>query len=310
MLDWALRYGRACAERILADPDLDCVNRPASEHNVAGDPLAGIENLLASGAVYALGDLFALSGHEVFRDAARRIAAPLVPELLDPYGDPGPAAVGHYRWALADGSLDDGIRAVLAHMPEESGAELAMVVPQARRRRETGVGKRADMIYWGEWSDDGSVRPMREPTTAALTLAWQMTGDVSFARRALKTAAAKLGMARRVLRGGRDHACGAASIHAVAAGHGRNWGQGAVTACYGPLLLGTREVQSRVTPMVEVRGEGLVSLVRPPIVGDGEVTFYNGTDAAVRAEWRLDGEEWRPLEVGAGKSVSSPLART
>ncbi len=38
----------------------------------------------------------------------------------------------------------------------------------------------------------------------------------------------------------------------MAAGHGRNWGCGAVTGCYGPLLLGTREVQGALAPAVEV----------------------------------------------------------
>ena len=71
------------------------------------------------------------------------------------------------------------------------------------------------------------------------------------ARRALGAAAAKFAMARRVLRGGREHADMGGAICSVAAGHGRNWGCGAVTGCYGTLLMGTREIQGAVVPLVE-----------------------------------------------------------
>ena len=108
---WALRYGRRRAEQIIACEgplpvlwDLDGRGlhiedietkeqrtMSAAEHHVAGDALAGVENMLASGVVYALGDLFLLSGEEVFKEAARRLVEPLVGELLDPYADPAAA---------------------------------------------------------------------------------------------------------------------------------------------------------------------------------------------------------------------------
>ena len=130
---------------------------------------------------------------------------------------------------------------------------LALVFPQEIRRRERGVGRRSDMAYWGEWSDDGSVQPIREPSTATLTLAYQITGNPEFAMRAFRSASTRLMMARRVLRGGREHADMGGAVCSVAAGHGRNWGHGAVTSCYGPLLLGTRERQSAVVQTLEVR---------------------------------------------------------
>ena len=87
--DWALRYGRKRAERLLAADgrmpvlwDLDGRGlqpedlqtraergMAANNHHIAGDPLAGIENLLASGAIYALGNLFLLEGDDIFRRA-------------------------------------------------------------------------------------------------------------------------------------------------------------------------------------------------------------------------------------------------
>jgi hypothetical protein len=114
-------------------------------------------------------------------------------------------------------------------------------------------------------------------------------------------------MARRVLRGGREHADMGGAICSVAAGHGRNWGQGAVTGCYGPLLLGTREVQSRTVTLVEMREghlpEEVLSLVRPPVGGDGEVLFYNGGGENAAFAWRPAGSaEWREVALEPGES--------
>ena len=335
-LTWALRYGRKRAERLIAAPDpmpliwtlegegLDeaAVNAKhlqrlvASTHHIPRDPLAGIEVLLASGAIYALGDLYLLSGDETFKTAAKRIVEPLVTSLNDPYNDPAAAALSYYRWTFEDPDFDAATCAVLADLPDEPPERLALIFPQETRRREPGVGKRADMAYWGEWSDDGSVKPIQEPSTATLTLAYQVTGDITYAMRALRNAGTRLGMARRVLRGGREHADMGGAVCSVAAGHGRNWGQGAVTACYGPLLLGTCEVQSEVTQLLELKQSNgnnhppptLLSLVRPILgsqKGNTEAVFYNGGDAALTFSWRLqaDGEAaWRTTTLGAGET--------
>ena len=324
--DWALRYGRKRAERLLAADgpmpvlwDLDGRGlqpedlqtraergMAANNHHIAADPLAGIENLLASGAVYALGDLFLLEGDDIFRRAAKRIVEPLIGELLDPYADPAAAALSYYRHTFADSSLDDAMCAVLARQPTEPEAPWAMVFPQERKRREPGVGKRSDMIYWGHWAEDGSVQPSREPSTAALALGYQLTGEWTMARRALGAAAAKFAMARRVLRGGREHADMGGAICSVAAGHGRNWGCGAVTGCYGPLLMGTREIQGAVVPLVEWAAgylpEQILALLQPPVSGPGTVLFYNGGEERQALEWRMAGAaDWQRVELAPGE---------
>ena len=328
-LQWALRYGRCRAQRILdagdgpmpllwetggkglREGDLttrEQISMSASGHHIKGDPLAGIENMLASGAIYALGDLFLLSGEDIFRQAARKIAAPLVDELLDPYCDPGSAAVGYYRWTFDDDSLDEQILKVLEKMPPDTDAKLAMIFPQEYHRRETGVGKRNDMVYWGLWDEDGSAVPIREPSTAALTLAYQMTGELGFAKRALKSASIRLMMARRVLRGGREHSDMGGAICSVAAGHGRNWGHGAVTGCYGPLLLGTRIIQSKLTSLIEVKDGSqiarlpaeVISLVIPPVGKKGEVLFCNRGGETVAFSWqcsKTEETEWRQIKL-------------
>ncbi len=316
-VEWALQYGRKRAERIIAAPDPmpllwdlngnglseEDVNEKnlhrlvASSHHIPGDPLAGIENLLASGAIYAMGDLYLLSEEEIFQTAAKRIVEPLVTSLDNPYNDPASAALSYYRWTFNDTCFDETIREGLEKLPSTPPELLALVFPQQNRRREPGVGKRADMAYWGEWSDDGSVKPIREPSTATLTLAYQVTGDVTYALRALQSAATRLNMARRVLRGGREHADMGGAVCSVAAGHGRNWGQGAVTACYGPLLLGTREVLGKVSPLITIKNadgknqipSNLLSLVRPLIGKDYnvEVIFYNSGDSPFTFSWQF-----------------------
>ena len=310
--DWALRYGRKRAERLLAADgrmpvlwDLDGRGlqpedlqtraergMAANNDHIAGDPLAGIENLLASGAVYALGDLFLLEGDDIFRRAAKRIVEPLIGELLDPYADPAAAALSYYRRTFADSSLDDAMCAVLARQPAEPEAPWAMAFAQERKRREPGVGKRSDMIYWGHWAENGSVQPSREPSTAALALGYQLTGEWT--------------MARRVLRGGREHADMGGAICSVAAGHGRNWGCGAVTGCYGLLLMGTCEVQGAVVPLVEWAAghlpEQILALLQPPVSRPGAVLFYNGGEERQVLGWRMTGTaDWQRIELAPGE---------
>lgn len=337
--EWALRYGRRRAGQIAATPegplplmwapdgtpvyarDIDTEARrktSAQSHHAAGDPLAGVEVLLASGAIYALGDLFGHTGEAVFRDAARRIAVPLVAELGRPYADPGAAAVGYYRRAFHDSALDEAIRGQIAAMPAEQPGDLALIAPERRERRWPGVGMRNDMLYWGVWNpEDGAVTPTREPSTAALTLAYQLTGDTAYARRAFRAAATKLMMARRILRGGREHADMGGAVCSVAAGHGRNWGIGAVTGCYGVLTLGTREVASAVQPEVEVRQadgtpglpEAVLALVVPPVPGPGSVGLLNGGEAPVTFAWRPAGDAvWQDAALAPGEERVLTLA--
>ena len=80
------------------------------------------------------------------------------------------------------------------------------------------------------------------------------------------------------------------------------------------LLLGTREIQSAVVPMLEVRtdtGEhhlpqDLLSLTRPPMEGYGDVVFYNGGNATLSFSWRTKAKpaadsDWRDLQIEPGK---------
>jgi len=322
-LDWAVGYGQKRAQQICeAEGDRlpvmwDHAGRPvfqedltrsqgamaAQNHHVQGDPLVGVEVLLASGAIYALGDLFRETGDSVFSAAAKRIAEPMVDQLLDPYSDPGAAALLYYRWTFGDSSLDTRIENQVRNLPSEEQGELTMMFPEHRRRTWPGVGKRMDMTYWGVWQPDGSVTPTREPSTSALVLAYQTTGEDAYACRAFNQAARKLTVARRVLRGGREHADMGGAVCSAAAGHGRNWGWGAVTGCYGPLMMGTREIKGAVEPAFRVESYGkmklpedVLTLYRPEDGGGGEVSIYNG------------GPNPHKLTIHAGTAVAVDVA--
>lgn len=329
-IDWAVRYGRRRAQMICDVPkgSLPIAWGPDGEpvwpekatesqaraaqagHHVPGDPLIGVECLLASGAIYVLGDLFEATSEEVFKDAARRIVEPLIGQLGDPYADPGAAAISYYRVAFDDKRYDEAILEQARRFPGPTAGELAMVFPEVRRRMLMGVGKRADQTFWGEWEEKtGNITATKQPSTAALTLAYQLTGDVPFAARALDQAERKLTVARRVLRGGREHADMGGAVCSTAAGHGRNWGWGAVTGCYGPLLLGTCEIKSAVMPALHVRDDAkqyrlpdpVLSLYRP----QGETRFYNGGDEPVLFSWHRPGEALRKETLRPGEALEA-----
>ena len=88
-----------------------------------------------------------------------------------------------------------------------------------------------------------------------------------------------------------------------------------MTGCYGPLLLGTREILSGLTPTIEVKNEReevrlpkeIVSLVKPPVGNEGEVLFFNGGERAVRFSWRRRGEGWISLTLAPDEVRRFPI---
>ena len=331
-LDWSIRYGRKRAARILSWPeipllwDLDGnalsptqVNQLGlhslanSHHHHSGNRLGGIENLLASGAVYALGDLYLLSGDPIFQQATRKIVEPLIPTLVDPYNDPGAAVISYYRITFQDSSFDPLIETQIGKFPDSPPDQLALIFPERRKIRGLGVGKRADMALWGEWSEDGSVIPIQEPSTATLSLAYELTDDPVYAMRAFKSAVTRLSIARRVLRGGREHADMGSAICSVAAGHGRNWGTGAVTGCYGKLLLGLSLDQGQLNSVIEIRQSSggklippqLLSLVQLKFCRQYRIVFYNGSNIDLSFAWRLvnPSSNWEEVNLSVGEII-------
>jgi len=95
------------------------------------------------------------------------------------------------------------------------------------------------------------------------------------------------------------------SVAAVAQGHGRNWGIGAVTGCLGPLLLGTTERCGAVDPRL-VLADGL-----PPgtasLVAEDHVLFANYDEAAATIRWRYGESGTRTTELASNAVIREEL---
>lgn len=286
--EWALRYGRARARRVLDAPDplperwdLDGrpipLEAPAGEHHVAADPLRGVEQLLASGGVHALADLHALDPDPVFRAAAARVVATLLDQLGDPYADPAAAAVRRFRLGFADDRFDARLRADIGRWCIDDQPEHVVLPPRALRSDHgPGVGRRKDMQRWYREDGDGALRPSALACPAAATLAWDLTGELVYPLHALRVARRRTAVALRGLRSGREHADKGCSIASVMAGHGRNWGIGAVTGCLQQLLVGGDVVNGLLDPAVTVSlgNPEVVHLVRSQ-PGGNEMHLWN-----------------------------------
>ena len=79
-----------------------------------------------------------------------------------------------------------------------------------------------------------------------------------------------------------------------------------------PLLMGTREIQGAVVPLVEWAAghlpEQILALVQPPVSGPGAVLFYNGGEERQALEWRMAGTtDWQCVELAPGGVRECPL---
>ena len=87
---------------------------------------------------------------------------------------------------------------------------------------------------------------------------------------------------------------------------GNDWGAGAVTGCYGPLLLGTRDRMSAPTPRIQLADApaGLLSLV-----SDDAARFYNGSADDIACRWRPAATgRWHDLTLAPGSETTAPLS--
>ena len=119
-----------------------------------------------------------------------------------------------------------------------------------------GIGKRSDMIRWAYRDESGELLAEGSPSPSTLMLAYQITGDETYAARSMELAACRLRLARGCLRDGRRHGCGARSVSAVASGHGRDSGYGNVTGSFYALTLGATRYAAHEHAAIEVPPTG------------------------------------------------------
>ena len=110
--------------------------------------------------------------------------------------------------------------------------------PENENVRLKGIGNRKDMIYW-YYLEKLEAKHTDEPPTSFFTLAYNITGKIEFAERALKTSSRKIKIASSILRSGHEHSDSGKLYSSVISGHGRNWGVGSITGCYPSLFIGS-----------------------------------------------------------------------
>ena len=307
-IEWALNYGKKFAKRITDSDEIipvawgldgtrfypeDMKEKAerflaANHHHLAGDKLSGLENFIASGAIYAFGDLYSVSQEMVFKEAAKEIVSKLLNCASNPYADPVAAAISYYRNTFEDYSFDEKIIEISKNIPSYDSAELALVIPEKNKIRLAGIGNRKDMVYWQLLNLDGKFEFLTEPPTSFFTLIYQITGDINHAYRALTMAARKFKIARSALRSGYEHADMGRAVCSVSSGHGRNWGIGSVTGCYSPLILGTSESFGSLNPIIEWTSSnismGCISIIRRLDSNSSELNLFNFSNNNIQVE--------------------------
>ena len=297
-LDWSFLYGKMFAKRILNSkkgipvawdengieffPNDMISNKEkflaANHHHLPNDPMSGVENLLASGAIFAFGNLYKIFKDDIFLKTSKKIISCLLNIIVEPYSDPVAASVSFYRNTFFDFSFDSQILKILENIPQHNESEIMLGIFEKNKIRLSGVGNRKDMVFWYTLNNN-IPKPLNEPPTSFFTLAYQITGKAKYAERALDMASRKIKVAASVLRDGSEHADMGCAISSIISGHGRNWGIGPVSGCYPMLLIGSDENFSNtvtlikfLTPTISL---GCMPLIRVLNDQSVEINIYN-----------------------------------
>ena len=272
---WNSEWKEFFSENMLSDEEKFLA---ANHHHLNNNSLSGTENLLASGAIFIFGYLYEITKEEVFFAASKNILKNLLSILKNPYSDVVGIIFDYYRFVFADDSFDNQILSLVESVPPNDITELMLGFPEEQKIRMEGIGNRKDMLYW--YNLKGlNPKLLDEPPTSFFTLAYNITGELKYAERALKTASRKITIASSLLRAGYEHADSGKLFCSIVSGHGRNWGVGTVTGCYSPLLIGSNENLGLHDYIFKFRSptisRGCFPMVRKLINGEIELFIYN-----------------------------------
>ncbi len=209
-------------------------------HHSDDDELSGIESLIASGFIYTFGYLYNLYKEDIFLKASRKIIQILIPILTLPYSDSASSMISYYRKTFGDYTFDQDIILHQRKMSSTNIDELMLGIFEKEKNKLKGIGKRKDMIYW-YYLDKNNLRLLNEPPTSFFCLMYQITGEIKYVERAFNIASRKIRIGSSKLKLGYQHSDAGCYLSSVISGHGRNWGIGAITGFYGPLLIGSDE---------------------------------------------------------------------
>lgn len=161
-LDLSAGYGERWAQAILDAPtdepptvlrsgesaaDEEEVRRATGAQHHGGSALDRVEPHIPAGTIDVMLDLFALTGDEVYADAARRLCRALLPALSDPYSNPPGALLSRYRTATGDTSLDDAIRERFTAGIDETLGGLDGMLRFLKQTRVSGYALAAVRLY-------------------------------------------------------------------------------------------------------------------------------------------------------------------
>lgn len=173
------------------DANWNVVSQETGQGNVKAH---GIGYWLNTGFVGVMLDLFALTGAQRYADLARRILTACVAEAKAPVSNSMLLShLGWHRLATGDASFDGVFQGHL---------EQALAAPLPVGARAVGVPPTLQF----QWEYEGE-KPAADYSPSFLCFAWQVTGDLRCAERALALAARRLELARSVGDDSRSHGC-------------------------------------------------------------------------------------------------------
>lgn len=278
------RYGeRLGAERRLARPDV-------------------LERHVAAWSIDTFLDLFELVGERRYLDVARVMLEGLVRHVGDPYADPVAPLFSRYRRLSGDRGFDAALLLAIpaSHARQDPARSNTMVFDDGPAPHPMGLGRRRDAPRWGYRDPDGGLFEETGPSPAALMLRFELTGDEAAATRAFELAAARMGLALAAGLGhGWNHGCAGNTVHAVAFGHGRMPGAGAVMATLYPATVGASRFCSTERHWLSYElddgtaglPEACAALLRVELTGDASLLLVNKSDSRIGLQIRPGGPE-------------------
>ena len=299
-LAWDLNWNDYFSEDMLSKKEKYII---ASHHHHPESIYKGYENLIASGVIFIFGELYLHTNEEVFYKASKKIVENTIAIITEPYADTIANNLNYFRYTFSDFSYDSLVEKLLNQIPEHSDKELMLSFPEFERIRFKEIGNRKDMIYW-HYIDELKISYYDEPPSSFFTLAYNVTGNLDYALRGLQHASRKLRIASSLLRLGYEHSDSGKLLSSIISGHGRNWGVGAVTGCYSPLLAGTDENLGNYNYVLKFQSEtlakGCLPLVRHNKENKIEIKIYNVTKNDNSLKFSYKGLKSEEVKVSAG----------
>jgi len=252
------------------------IGSPARQEAQPETPAEAVELHVAAGSIDMFMDLFLVTGEKRYLDPVRKMAPVLLEAMRDPYSEPPGALLSRYRLLSGDCSFDERAMELISSMPEVNDVASHLLIHDSKPLpHPAGIGRRLDDTRWGYRRRDDGIAEETGPSPASLYLAFAITGDVAYAKRALAKVRARFSLARKFLKDGREHGCTGGTVGALASGHGRCFGTGHLTSVFYPLVLGSVRFCNSEVPAVRYSSangtlglpEGVAALVVPAETG-------------------------------------------